>query len=333
MKSVKFDIAVGNPPYQTEIGDSPMAMPVYPQFMEETYRVARTVELITPARFLFNTGKTDKAWNAKMLTSKHLRVLGYISNNAKVFNGVDNRAGGFVITCWELDKEYEAIECFVPFQELNTILRKVLARGIVSLNIIMYAISSYTFTNKSGYSGAIPSNAFDRMPDVFLDRVSDTADYAVILGRQENQRVYRSIPKAYIHVPENFAYYKVFLSKGGHPLCDKPIPMIPPPCIGKPYEGHTCTFCSVGRFALESEAQACLKYIKTKFARILLGVLKTTQNTPMDAWRFVPLQDFTVKSDIDWSVTVSEIDKQLYLKYGFTDDEIAFVDAHLKEME
>lgn len=74
-------------------------------------------------------------------------------------------------------------------------------------------------------------------------------------------------------------------------------------------------------------------YIRTKFARILLGVLKTTQDVTPQKWRYVPLQDFTSASDIDWSCSIPEIDQQLYAKYGLDETEISFIESHVKEME
>lgn len=75
-----------------------------------------------------------------------------------------------------------------------------------------------------------------------------------------------------------------------------------------------------------------MKYIKTKFARAMLGILKTTQHNPAATWRFVPLQDFTPSSDIDWSLPVPQIDEQLYTKYGLSDEEIDFIESHVKAM-
>lgn len=75
-----------------------------------------------------------------------------------------------------------------------------------------------------------------------------------------------------------------------------------------------------------------MKYIKTKFARCLLGILKATQHNPPEKWAYIPLQDFTNESDIDWSRPIPEIDQQLYKKYGLDDDEIEFIESHVKEM-
>ena len=74
-------------------------------------------------------------------------------------------------------------------------------------------------------------------------------------------------------------------------------------------------------------------YIKTKFFRALLGVKKVTQHCPPSVWSMIPLQDFTSTSDIDWSKSIAEIDRQLYKKYGLIPDEIKFIETHVKEME
>ena len=66
--------------------------------------------------------------------------------------------------------------------------------------------------------------------------------------------------------------------------------------------------------------------------RTMLGILKITQDCPAPKWKYVPLQDFTSNSDIDWSMSVHEIDLQLYRKYGLSDEEIDFIETHVKEM-
>ena len=99
-----------------------------------------------------------------------------------------------------------------------------------------------------------------------------------------------------------------------------------------PVIGHTDTFLSIGKFADAQEAERCLIYVKAKFTRCMLGTLKATQHNPRDTWANVPLQDFTAESDIDWSQPVEGIDRQLYRKYGLTDDEIAFIESMIKPM-
>ena len=103
--------------------------------------------------------------------------------------------------------------------------------------------------------------------------------------------------------------------------------------MGTPLVGFTDTFISFGAFDTESEAKAMLKYIKSKFARAMLGILKITQDNTKDKWKYVPLQDFTVNSDIDWTQSVADIDRQLYQKYNLSPEEIAFIETHVKEMD
>jgi len=75
------------------------------------------------------------------------------------------------------------------------------------------------------------------------------------------------------------------------------------------------------------------KYVKTKFARTLLGVLKMTQDTAPDKWKKVPVQDYSANSDIDWDVSVSELDAQLYVKYDLSKQDIDFIENNVKPME
>lgn len=103
--------------------------------------------------------------------------------------------------------------------------------------------------------------------------------------------------------------------------------------IAKPFQAATQTFLSLGAFDTELEAINAQKYIKTKFARALLGISKVTQHTAPKTWRYVPLQDFTANSDIDWSRSVSEIDRQLYAKYDLSADEIAFIESALVDFD
>lgn len=104
--------------------------------------------------------------------------------------------------------------------------------------------------------------------------------------------------------------------------------------IGVPYTAYTQMFMSFGAFETEEEANNCLKYVKTKFLRLLLGTLKVTQNNSKDTWGNITIQYFTDMSDIDWSKSVAEIDQQLYKKkYNLDDSEIAFIESVIKPME
>ena len=106
------------------------------------------------------------------------------------------------------------------------------------------------------------------------------------------------------------------------------------PIIGVPSIGHTQTFISFGAFDNEIEAQNLLKYLKTKFSRVLLGSKKVTQdNARKDIWENIPMQDFTEQSDIDWTQSIENIDKQLYKKYNLNQEEIDFIEEKVQAMD
>ena len=86
---MKFDYVIGNPPYQEDNDNNNRQKPVYNLFMEEAFKVSDVVELITPARFLFDAGKTPKVWNEKMLEDEHLKVEYYEQDSSKVFSNTD----------------------------------------------------------------------------------------------------------------------------------------------------------------------------------------------------------------------------------------------------
>ena len=88
----------------------------------------------------------------------------------------------------------------------------------------------------------------------------------------------------------------------------------------------------IGNFDTKIEAQNLKKYLSGKFLRFVVGILKVSQNLYQNVYQFVPLQDFSDKSDIDWSKSIAEIDQQLYVKYKFSKDEIDYVESKIKPM-
>ena len=127
--SKKFDVVIGNPPYQEEAqGAGTRDTPVYHLFMDAAYEVGKKAVLITPARFLFNAGFTPKAWNEKMLADTHLTVPHYFPNSDDLFPGTIIN-GGIAVTYRDSGREGEPIGTFARYPELNTILHKVVDSG------------------------------------------------------------------------------------------------------------------------------------------------------------------------------------------------------------
>ncbi len=183
----------------------------------------------------------------------------------------------------------------------------------------------------SGHAYDMKSNIFERLPQIFYnEKPQDGAEYIQILGRENNERIYKYVRRDYINTVSNLDKYKIFLPKAnGIGVLGE---VLSAPILCEPMIGATETFLSIGAFEQQSEAEAALKYIKTKFARVLLGVLKTTQDITPEKWKCVPLQDFTTSSDINWSASIPDIDKQLYKKYNLSDEEINFIETKVKEM-
>lgn len=173
------------------------------------------------------------------------------------------------------------------------------------------------------YLTVCPRFFFGKKPD-------DGFDYIQILGRENNERVYKYIREDYVNKVSNLNKYKIILpaSNGSGAIGE----VLSTPLIGTPLIGNTESFISIGAFDSLKEAEAAFKYVKSKFSRTTLGILKITQHNSPETWKYVPLQDFTDNSDIDWSKSVHEIDLQLYKKYGLSDEEIAFIETHVKEM-
>lgn len=345
-KQMKFDVVIGNPPYQEEaIGTNNQSQPIYNLFIDESRKIADKALLITPARFLANTGATPKKWNKKMLQDEHMNVVYHEIKSSKVFPNTDIK-GGIVITYYDNNKVFKKIGTFIPYKELRTAFQKVEKMMNNNIGEWVFSPDSYklsdlmfeenpnllTRTDKS-HRKAVSSNVFERYPEIFFDEEPDDEnDYVQIYGRLKGKRVYKYIKKEYLEEHTNLNKWKVFVpgANGSGAIGET----LSTPVIGSPVIGHNQTFISIGALETQFEGKSLFKYIKTKFTRAMLGIMKTTQNNQSKrTWSKIPLQDFTSNSDIDWSKSIAEIDQQLYKKYGLSKEEIDFIETNVKEMK
>lgn len=345
--NMKFNAIVGNPPYQVQNeGNGNGSDPVYHLFIDISQQLGAKATLIHPARFLFNAGKTPKDWNAKILNNPNFKVVNYWHKSSDIFPNVDVK-GGIAVTYWDKNTSFGPIGFFSPYNELRSIREKVVnSSDFQSFSEIVGPREAYGLTDalyedhpelegrqSKGHKYSLSANIIEIFPELFSEE--QKPDTIQIFGRYNNQRGFRWIKDRYISKPDNFNSYKVIIPEAngsgaiGEVLST---PVIGVPVIGVPVIGHTDTFLSIGKFADAQEAERCLIYVKAKFTRCMLGTLKATQHNPRDTWANVPLQDFTDASDIDWSQPVEGIDRQLYRKYGLTDDEIAFIESMIKPM-
>lgn len=335
---MRFDYCIGNPPYQSETeSESTRMPPVYHIFMDQAYQVADAVELITPARFLFNAGYTPKNWNEKMLSDPHFKVQTYEPDSSVVFSNTDIK-GGVAISYRDKRKNFGPIGTFTKYPELNSILRKVQVKEFKSLETIIASPLSYKLSEKMikenpNTVGRLRSSAFSALSDFFFDeKPTDEHRYIALIGLQDSRRVRKYVRRDYItDISGTLDVYTLLLAKAnGAGFFGE---VLSPPEIAEPGVGFTQTFIGIGAFNTKKQAEDLGKYIKTKFARAMLGVLKITQDCPGPKWKYVPLQDFTTASDIDWTKPIPEIDRQLYSKYDLDQSEIDFIESHVKEME
>ena len=340
-QEMKFNAVVGNPPYMLK-QDATSDTPIYHQFMELGFQLSPLATFITPGRFLFDAGKTPKEFNKRVLNDEHFKVVRYESDSNVIFNNVDIK-GGVAITMRNTNIKYGRIVRFTSHDELHTILKKVIEhKDFESIDKLIYYQNKFNLTvlykdypeyktiiGSNGREKRLTTSIFNQL-GVFSSVRKNDEDLKII-GLINNNRVYRYIPKKYIEAHENLYKYKVVLpaSNGSGAIGE----VLSTPILGEPILGYTQSFIGIGAFETDTEGDAALKYVKTKFMRTMLGILKVTQHNHTAAWKFVPLQDFTSHSDIDWTQSIADIDKQLYRKYKLDEDEIAFIEKMIKPME
>ncbi len=334
----KFDYCIGNPPYQeTTSSDSTRMPPVYHQFLDAAYSVASKVEMIHPARFLFDTGFTPHEWNMKMLNDEHFKVQHYEPDCTKVFANTDIK-GGIAITYHDENQNFGAIGTFVKYAELSEILKKVLKVSPDNITSIIfpalnYKLSDIAIREHPNTVGRLRTNAFTSLAELFYEtQPQDNNEYTKFLGVYGSKRTYRYIKRQYLkdtnHILDNYSIILAVVNGSGD--FGEELSKID---ISEPNMAYSQSFIAIGKCNTLSEAQSVEKYVKTKMCRALLGIAKSTQQCSALAWRFVPIQNFTDTSDIDWSKSIHEIDLQLYKKYGLSKEEIDFIETNVKEMD
>ena len=346
-KEMKFDAVVGNPPYQETISNNDsnrsLSKQLFPEFIKLTVKLnPKYSSLITPSRWFTGEAQDGSFISLRKFVKEHnhfVSIYNYsiasnVFNNVWIAGGVnyylyDRDYSGKVdfYTCNNIKKEKqtrdlfeEGLDIVINSGENYAILQKVRKENFVSLTTITKGRDAFGITGK---------NAKSVSEAIFFDGA-----YELRCAHEEIRYVKKDIITKNIDIANK---WKVFISKGnggaGTLGDEKQVAILGKPYLGKAKSVCTDSLIPIGCFDTETEALNLQKYIKTKFLRYIVGILKVSQNVYQNVYQFVPLQDFTEKSDIDWSKSVAEIDQQLYKKYNLSDEEIAFIDSMIKPME
>lgn len=350
-ENMKFDAVVGNPPYQENIssnkGNTSLSRQLYPIFIQNSiFLDSNYLSLITPSRW-FTANAQDRSFiklREFIKENNHITKIVNYPDSKLLFNNVEI-AGGvnyFLYDKLNSDGRVEFTECYN--ESINTSIRPLFEEGldiIISMNQLVNILDKV-----KSYKDFIPMtditygrNAFGVVGKVSVLNKITTEEYFdnAIEVRCAYEQI-RYIEKSSITKNvELVDKWKVFTSKangGAGVLSDDGVVAI----IGKAYIGKPQSICTdslipIGSFNTEIEATNLQKYMTGKFLRFMVGILKVSQNLYQNVYQFVPLQDFTDESDIDWSKSIKEIDQQLYKKYELSEDEIAFIEEKVQPMD
>lgn len=329
---MKFDVIVGNPPYQMEAdAEGQNVVPLYNTFVKEAIALnPRYVTMVIPSRWLAG-GKYLDEFRAAMLSDKRIRQIVDFPNGEDVFPGVGkNIKGGVMYFLWSRDDEgscqvttrrgdyvegpverrLDEFDVFVRDIRALPILKKVLSKEQNSFAELV--------STRDPFGPALTSNfrAFRR------DGTKQKGDLRLYMN-DGNTRVSRWVDLS--HVTRNFALvqsWKVLVPKAYGAGESVPHQILGQTIVAEPESACTLTYLAVGPFGSELEAINAETYMKTRFFRFLVSLRKISQDTTQKVFNWVPVQDFSKP----WT------DDELYEAYGITADEHSFIDSMIKEM-
>lgn len=324
--SMKFDVVIGNPPYQDLGGRAS----IYPKFVEQAIDISDITCMITRDNWL--NGKAFIEMRNKLTTTGSVKSIVHYPKVKEVFPDVAVSVAYFI---WHRGiKEQTHYICIkdgtiVIEQDLDT-LDGLIYKSNIGKTILekipnhgewpaTFDTRSYPFMDQRKREHMQSVNTYDdehtigvkinNANPVFVSHInfpnnSDVEKYKVMCGVIINE--------ASIDAPGNVITNIIALPKGAV---------------------ASETWSLIATFTSEEETINCKKYIKTKFVRFIANQsVNGRSNVTDNTFRCVPIQDFTSNSDIDWSQSVADIDKQLYKKYGLTQEEIDYIESTIKPM-
>lgn len=343
---MKFNAIVGNPPYQ-EMGGSGgnNDAPIFQHFSRIATKVTNQyVSLIIPARW-FAAGRENLLgeFRTEMLNNGNIKKLTAYTNSRDLFSNVEIKGGVcYYLECnsykgkcdYKLIKDEEEQQRTINLNTFDILIREPNLASIVEkvdnkikkikMNTVDTIISSDT-------PFGIPSNPRVSKKTPFKVYSTSNKKHDILLYHIENSK--RKIE--YVSIDDlkkntqDISKCKVFVTGASGSGDDTKV-------MGDPIFAPEHSVCSqsylYAAFNSDLEAKNFIKYIRTKFFRALVAAVKITQSGPNKVYRFVPLEDFSSNSDINWSMLNPEIDIQLYRKYGLSEDDIRFIESRISTM-
>lgn len=337
-QEMKFNAVVGNPPYQQDTdGAGRQAIPLYNLFVDiAKYLYPDNISMIMPARWYAGGMGLDK-FRDSMKSDRHIyKIVDYV--NAKDCFPNISISGGICYFLWKqsyygqcmftnikndirtTDSRYlDEFNVIVRYNEALSIIRKVKSLNQQTIDSIISPLMPFGLS--TNVRGRMNKSNVDSLRLLASDGISYLSVNEVSKGKELIHR------------------YKVFMSKmsaehAGEPDKNGMFSVFTKTMkVGVPNDICTHSYFVIGSYDTEIESVNTLKYLQTKFVRCIVSITLSAVNLSKLVFFNVPLQDFTSASDIDWSQSISDIDRQLYSKYGLSDDEIAFIEKMIKSME
>lgn len=343
-RKVRFGAIVGNPPYQEIIskskGNKSLGKQLFPNYIKLSMDITDVyATLITPSKW-FTADAQDNSFPKLREYAKrnnHFKKIKTMANGASVFEGTELGSVNYFL----FEKQYTGNTEFIHDKEENSAYRPLFEEDmeqIISMNSMVSILNKVR--NHEGFDTLMTitkgRNAFGITGKEATGKTSETYFDGSYSVRCSYERIRYTNEEEITKNKELANRYKVFMSKANGAagiLGEKDEVAI----LGKPYIGSNRSVCTdslipIGDFSTEQEAINLSKYLLTKFLRFMVGILKSSQNIYQIVYKFVPMQDFTNQSDIDWENTIDEIDEQLFDKYGLSNEEREYIKSSIKEM-
>lgn len=322
-KDMKFDVIIGNPPYQlSDGGFGRSASPVYHKFVEQAKKLnPKFLIMIVPARW-FSGGKGLDEFREQMLADTRVREIHDFADATEVFAGVQIK-GGICYFKWDKDNQGLCKVSSYAKGRLKSVLERPLlevgADTFIRYNEAISIVEKLRKFNEPSIKNIISASKPFGFRTNYFGAEKDFTNAVKLFQNGGLSYVARESINSNIDMIDKF---KVFIPPLGSGSDSFPHPILGRPFLGEPNTACTETYIFIGKFKTEYEAQNLITYLQTKFLRFLVLLNKPAQHATKKVYHFVPIQNFNES----WS------DEKLYAKYGLTQDEIAFIESMIRPM-